>query len=92
MKGVATTGTLDVGVGLGGGVGLITRGSALGGPAPLAVATTAAPMAIAGLDLNRDGLADALVIRANRNRDGIPDVLQQGMMGGGVGGLVPRFG
>lgn len=39
----------------------------------------AAPMAIAGVDINHDGRPNMIVAGVDRNRDGIPDVLQGGM-------------
>merc|ERR1740129_2595889 len=48
-------------------------------------------MAVAGLDLNHDGRANVLVVGADRNRDGMPDVLERRAVvgGGGYGNNVP---
>merc|ERR1712093_457363 len=39
--------------------------------------TTTAPAAISGIDVNRDGKADYIVMGSDVNRDGIPDALEQ---------------
>merc|ERR1711862_296445 len=50
--------------------------------APAVSTVAAAPhMAVVGLDLNHNGRADAFVIGADQNFDGIPDVLEQGQRG-----------
>jgi len=51
------------------------------------VAPAPAPVAVAGVDTNRDGRANIVVMGSDRNRDGIPDVLQAS--GPPVAGTLP---
>jgi len=53
------------------------RAEQLGSFEPEPVVRQAVPMATIGLDTNCDGKVDTYIIGADRNRDGIPDVLQR---------------
>lgn len=47
------------------------------GPQAMGPPAAAAPLAIAGVDVNHDGRPNYIVSGVDRNRDGIPDILQQ---------------
>jgi len=53
-------------------------------PVPSFVQAPQAPRAAVGIDTTGDGLANVVVMGEDRNRDGVPDILQQSV-------ALPRF-